>query len=607
MKNVLSSAPAAARCFLLCLLLVMTTALSGCMAALQGGGPHGPVSLETAEQNLEKWRDMGAGGQNALSGQNTWLRSVSSLPSTSAIREAKLIYGDSSRPNDFRSQAAFIMMGRQWTAEESIAALPLISANYAYQDQARRVRWERGLAHEMRYMSGPALNGLYGRAPTGVIAFPWSVILLEKARREAANPIASQAIIGRISAPGIMADNTLISSVMASPAGVTTAEAQTASSLEVRGGGGSAPQYKSGCLVLAVSASGPYAPFASRITKGAEVARRELAATGANIRLEVIDTESADWVSKLTALPPECAVVGGPMKAPSFAAAKAAGQTSQRAFFTFLPKLDGTDEGLAAWRFYTAPDDQILALLRFTGQTLMIKEYGSFYPNDSYGLRMAGAFERIVHAAGGTVKGVSYNASQMSDWTRAAGTLLSPRTVNKTPIPTANFKALFLPDSWKNMDMLTTSLLYHGEDHQILMGTALWEQGLAGRKSIAMTNYELAIFPGAWNPAFNASSAGREGVSDFWSGLGYDFVRFGSALDLRGPVAPSDVNARIASAQNINWAMAPLSWANGKASQSLFLFTPSSSGFKPLNQESFKERYLRVQARFANRIKASGG
>ena len=47
--------------------------------------------------------------------------------------------------------------------------------------------------------------------------------------------------------------------------------------------------------------------------------------------------------------------------------------------------------------------------------------------------------------------------------------------------------------------MLTTSLLYNGEDRLVLLGTTLWEQSLSGKTVANADRYALAVFPGAWN------------------------------------------------------------------------------------------------------------
>lgn len=361
--------------------------------------------------------------------------------------------------------------------------------------------------------------------------------------------------------------------------------------------------FKPVCLVLALP-GGPYAPITARIQNGAAAAQKELAATGVAVEIKQLNTDAPDWLNQLAALPPSCTVVGGPLHAPAYTAAKAA--ASNRALFTFLPQLGAGEEGHSAWRFFPSPVDQVNALLRFTRQELGITSYGAFYPGDTYGIRMTGIFEQAVKAQGGTVKAVSYPPADMSAWTAQASQLLNPRVVNKVPISGATFQALFLPDSWKNMEMVTTSLFYHGDDRQVLMGTTLWEQGLSGQSSLGTFKYELAVFPGAWNPALTPPALQTAGGVDFWTALGYDFIRFGSAMGVTAPASPATITASAQHAQFMPWSMAPIQWnTQGIASQHLFLFTPAATGFVPLDVAAFRERLTQALTRFDNRSRAA--
>ena len=182
----------------------------------------------------------------------------------------------------------------------------------------------------------------------------------------------------------------------------------------------------------------------------------------------------------------------------------------------------------------------------------------------------------------------------------------------KTPMSSAKFQAAFLPDSWQSMETMLPYLFYQGEDRLVLMGTALWEQGLAARGRVNTENMDLAIFPGAWNPHAATAAcvelrdaltrAGGQGGPDVWSALGFDFVRFASALNLDGPGwTPSVVNERLAAAQLMDWSMAPIRWGGGRAAQEMFIFHPTASGFEPVDEKAFKQRRDEIRARYARR------
>ena len=54
-----------------------------------------------------------------------------------------------------------------------------------------------------------------------------------------------------------------------------------------------------------------------------------------------------------------------------------------------------------------------------------------------------------------------------------------------------------------------------------------------------------------------AMAESGKGIPDFWEGIGYDFVRMASVMNLQTPWTPAQVNRRLASAQNMEWSMAP--------------------------------------------------
>ena len=358
------------------------------------------------------------------------------------------------------------------------------------------------------------------------------------------------------------------------------------------------------CVVLALPASGPYAPIGGKISRGAGLARQELAADGIKIRLETVNTEAPDWLSRLSALPPECAVVGGPLQARNYAQARSAGAVDQRAFFTFLPSLEQGDEGARAWRFFPSPQDQIDALTSFATNDLNIRTYGAFYPTDAYGARMTGMLEQSLAGQNMVLHKASYDPADVSSWSTAVAPLINATQAegSSTPVPQTAFEALFLPDSWKSMDMLTTSLLYNGEDRLVLLGTTLWEQSLSGKIVPNAEKYALAVFPGAWNAA-RAPRALQAPGNDFWVALGYAFTRFAVNLGLNSRLSAPEITARAGRAAQMIRAMAPITWDSaGVAHQQLFIFQASPTGMTPLDLGQFQQTRAAVLQRAALRM-----
>jgi hypothetical protein len=333
------------------------------------------------------------------------------------------------------------------------------------------------------------------------------------------------------------------------------------------------------------------------------MARQEITGRGGSLRLEIVNTEGPRWLAELAALPRECAVVGGPLQADKYDEARKSGLTERRVFFTFLPSLESGDEGARAWRFFPSPQDQIDALVSFAADTLNIRAYGAFYPADAFGERMTALLEQSLAARSMFLQKAPYPPGDVTVWSEAAAVLLRPVTGpdGRTPVPQTAFEALFLPDSWKNMDMLSTSLLYNGEDRLVLLGTTLWEQSLSGRVLSNAEKFILAVFPGAWNPL--AAPAGLKAqAGDFWMALGYDFTRFAARLDIASRLSPAEVGAK-ARTVRIPWSMAPIFWDGaGVAHQNLWIFQVSPMGMTPVNAELFAQTRAAVLQRAALRM-----
>lgn len=360
---------------------------------------------------------------------------------------------------------------------------------------------------------------------------------------------------------------------------------------------------KNPCVVLALPDSGPYAPLAAKIKKGAAIAVRDLAATGTNVRLEYLNTEAPDWLARLDALPPVCAVVGGPIQDKAYLAAKKAGALEKRVFFSFVPTLQKGEEGVVAWRFFPSPADQVDALSRFGVNDLNIRTYGSFYPSDSYGAKMTDLLEQSLAKKHVPLRKASYNPAASASWSASAAQLVRPvKSARGQPIPQTDFEALFVPDSWKHMDLIVNSLLYNGEDRLVLMGTTLWESGLSGKPVPKAGKYELAVFPGAWKES-SAPAQLRGSGNDFWTALGFDFVNFASYMGLSGRATPVEITTAAQKSAGKIRGMAPIAWDNnGIASQRLYLFQVGSQGMKPLDIDQFRRTRSAVQERAALRL-----
>ncbi len=550
------------------------------LAAARNGRPNNALDA------LDEWDAVLPEADSTHAWQNAWLSSIRLLSPSVAIEKSEKVWSNPNNSSNARAQAAIILMGRSWPAQKSITALPLISRYYQSKDISQKQNIEYITSEELRYMTSANLVNLgKGVVSKADFSFPVNMILLENVRRDLPVGIQTEE---RLKDLNLYADTSL-------PQRILAIEPTTLGSGAAATNTGVSPSLQSTCLVLALPASGNITPISTKIRNGADMAQAELANSGVNVQIQYIDTTQADWISQLQALPPQCVVVGGPLQTANYSTAKTAQLTNTRNFFTFLPALESGEEGNVAWRFFPSPQDQVNSLLAFTNE-MGIRSYGSFYPQDNYGMRMNTIFSDAAQGVGATVYSVGYSPNDTASWTQSAANLLSPQKINSVPLSTANFDAVFLPDSWKNMDLITSSFLYNGDDKQVLLGTSLWEQSLMSGVTTANTaNYKLAVFPGAWNPKQIPQGLSTVSNADFWTGLGYDFVRFGASLGINAQSNAAAVNTKLQTAQNMTWSMAPMSWdMTGKASQRLYLFTLTPSGITMADAVLFNQ--LRLQA-----------
>lgn len=362
------------------------------------------------------------------------------------------------------------------------------------------------------------------------------------------------------------------------------------------------------CIILVLPTSGQYANISRKIRQGAEAAQNELKKTGSNVRIENINTDSPDWLAQLQRLPESCAVVGGPLRDKSYTEARTAGLTQQRIFFAFTPNLQPGDEGKTAWRFFPSPQDQIDALLRFSADELNIRTYGALLPSDHYGRRMTSILETTLNKRQMPLQKSTYGAPTQAAITSALQPLLKPTRADQTSplIPQTTFEALFLPDSWKRVDTITSALSANGEDRLVLLGTTLWEQGLAGKQVPGAGKYALAVFPGAWNPQ-TAPAQLKNQSGDFWTALGYDFIKFSAGLGLGTKPSPAMITSRAQKAALRIKAMAPIFWnADGSAHQQLYLFQITPAGTAPLDIANFKRQRTAIAQKAALKMQGWG-
>ncbi|MBO4369339.1 MAG: hypothetical protein J5803_04495 [Desulfovibrio sp.] len=362
-------------------------------------------------------------------------------------------------------------------------------------------------------------------------------------------------------------------------------------------------------VVFLLPASGAHAGIASKIIQGAQAAKKELEASGALVELALIDTNKPDWLTKLRALPERFTVLGGPLEPGVYNTLKQSGILEQKVLFAFLNNLNGQDEGRIAWRFFPSPQDQVEALTSFAQDKLGIRSFGAFYGNDPYSQKMVSVFEASLHRRNLPLQKVSFVGQDSASLSRQAKLLINPIEAGEgsmaTPIPQTSFEAVFLPASWRQLNAIIQSFMYHGEDRLVLLGTMLWEQSLSGKRLGNPEQYELVVFPAAWNNQAQVAALQHLG-RDFWTSLGYDFLHFAMNSGIVDKATPSEITAKANRASTIVRTLAPIHWdAQGIAHQKLFLYRASVQGMTRMDVQIFNQ--IRAKRKEKAALRMQGG
>jgi hypothetical protein len=507
----------------------------------------------------------------------------------------------------FEVRARAIMTFAEYVAQsgDPARALNLLAEIHRQApDAAAKAQFENLFAASLRDLPEEQLAALsrqVGPRPGNV--FPHALIQREAARR--AQRLHSGLAPAAASIPGgtLLAQNATrartgtdqpAALLQSQPAGVTT-------------------------VALVLPLTGRFAATGQKVLRGAGAAQKRLAGQGRKLDIKVINAESPDWRAQLAALPPDVAVVGGPLlNADAMRSLQADGTLTKRAVFAFQPDLGAIPEGRQAWRFYPSLQDQARALLSLTADGLGIRSVAVLAPKNRYGQRMAEVFQAEAKARGLRVAGSeTYPPDDHARWIHSVSRLLKIpdgfRRNKNMPLPMPDFGAVFLPEDWSQAEMLTSNFYFFEGQHLLFLGTDLWSVGLDNAKEIDDTYFQHAACPGAWWPETNGAralqallDAQNQGQADFWVALGYDFVRLAARLNLGADWTPAAVNARLAGLKDLDYSMAPVLWnADGVARQSLYVFTPRKEGKALVDAPSMRESIEKARDRREKRLSSS--
>lgn len=374
-------------------------------------------------------------------------------------------------------------------------------------------------------------------------------------------------------------------------------------------------------IALLLPLDGAYAKFGHGILRGAGAAQWEITRNGGSITVHILNTAAENWAKRLRALPENIQLVGGPLRHGVWDSLPEK-RRNNRAFFTFLPSLSEGEEGQSAWRFFASTEDQSRALVQACNE-LDIHDIAVLYPRETFGRRMAESFWEQTRNRNATITGLQgYSPDTPTQWSSTVADFLrvpeeKPQSAEaeddaSEQRPEPNFEAVFVPDTLSKAQLMVPNFFYHDEDRLLFLGPRLWSQALAQGEDLEDRYFRLALTPAAWDPGSQRPGVvrlrrelDRAGLPDpdFWTALGYDFVRFAARLDDPTPgVNPTALNRRLHDFSGLSWALAPLQWdPNGRARQELFLFQPVSGGLRPAALDTLHNRLEKTRREHARR------
>lgn len=594
---------------------------------------------------LNGWREAEPTAEAQWDWVNLWGTSVGRMsPQEARTRASALLY-DNKREALARGRAAMVMVSRSSSGDNLSSLLGLMRAIYQAMPATDRAGMEKAFAQDLRDMDGAALQSLDASLKAALdekniteaqlCSYPYALIRIEAARRlaDSGDPqiqAAGTAELARLCASAELITDKRLLPTLGDASGATSAISGQPMTGTVTAPSESLPfdGPANRSIALLLPMSGHYRTISNRITRGTDLAKKDLAAYGVTLNIIIIDTNQAGWQSKLAALPKEV-IIGGPLHPSIVDQLKTGGFTGGRAIFAFTTRLNPQEEGTTLWRFFPSLNDQVRSLLKFVNNGMGVTSVASLYPGDAYGRRMTELFSATAkNEFHMETSATEYPPKQHDQWNAIAARILGVRKATPPMRPRPSFQALFMPDSWLGAQTMVPHILFHQETRLILMGTSLWEQALwemtlQKKNVVDASAFTLAIFPGAWNPETTAPAGkylqqtvlGQTGQpADFWTALGYDFVRFATRMGspTSGPLeflagvgngwTSVEVNSRLREAADMQWAMAPIQWTpRGEASQDLYLFTPVSNGYQLTNPDEFRAVLEKTRQRFNSR------
>lgn len=155
------------------------------------------------------------------------------------------------------------------------------------------------------------------------------------------------------------------------------------------------------------------------------------------------------------------------------------------------------------FQHFLTPTQQVRAIVKYALNNLNCAIFSVLYPKDDYGEEMVKIFSEEVARAGGKLeRAVSYSKNQTDfrdEINKLTGNQISltrKTSAKKAEIKTKltlDFEALFIPDSYKRVRMISSQLAFYDVKGIKILGTSLWNSPYLLKQG---TEYlEGAVFP----------------------------------------------------------------------------------------------------------------
>lgn len=263
-----------------------------------------------------------------------------------------------------------------------------------------------------------------------------------------------------------------------------------------------------GCLL---PLSGPFALYGQEVLNGIQLGmdifRNQQ--EGMPIELVIKDTggDAGETVAGLMELVTDdnVTIIMGPLASGESAAAAQKAQELGVPIITFTQKDGITNEGDMVFRNFLTPSKEIEALLDWAIAEMGISKFAVFYPDKTYGQHMKDLFcERVMLMGGATIAVEAYEPDQ-TDFADGIKRLVGPEFFNtyssrkedsrfydmmdmqsvvqdyemsdeqKAEVgPILDFEAVFIPDNYQQISLITPQFPYYGIFNVPFLGTSLW-------------------------------------------------------------------------------------------------------------------------------------